>query len=69
MNILSDGVFLNKNVTTKMRGFAMLIILLGHIIATFGDRGFIPLIPNRMVTPWGGGRMCYIPFPFRLRAW
>lgn len=54
MNILTKQYFLNRDVTTQLRGVAMLLILLGHIIAAFGDRCFIPLIPNRFTTPWGG---------------
>lgn len=54
INILTNKGFLNQDVTTQMRGVAMLLILLGHIIATFGDKCFIPLISNRLVTPFGG---------------
>lgn len=68
MNTLSNKDFLNRNITVQMRGVAMLLILLGHIIATFGDRCFIPLIPNMLTTPWGGNRMCYFSFSLRLRA-
>ena len=37
-----------------MRGLAMLLILVGHIIGSFGDRPFIPFLDNRFFTPLGG---------------
>lgn len=47
------NVFLGRDYTNQLRGFAMLIIMVGHIGGFFGDRPFIGL-PIRFYTPLGG---------------
>ena len=54
LNILDKEIFLSRSVTTQLRGFAMLLILVGHVFGAFGEVNLIPLVPNRLATPMGG---------------
>ena len=64
---MKDKVILDREYTNQLRGFAMLIILFGHISGFFNQLNFA-FIDNRYFTPLGGGRNCNLPFSFRISA-